>query len=88
MTTLQDVLESSAMERVATGFRFTEGPLWHPDGYFYFVDVRSNLLYRMVLGPEAGEGARDPWRQRHNIRPAGAAAELRGRRAAGDPHRA
>ena len=58
MTTLQDVLESSAMERVATGFRFTEGPLWHRDGFFYFVDVRSNLLYRMVLG-QAPETVRE-----------------------------
>jgi gluconolactonase len=29
---------------------FTEGPLWHPDGFYYFVDIRQNLLYRMVLG--------------------------------------
>ena len=29
---------------------FTEGPLWHPDGFFYFVDIRSNALYRIVLG--------------------------------------
>ena len=24
------------------GFVFTEGPLWHPDGFFYFVDVREH----------------------------------------------
>jgi gluconolactonase len=50
MTTLSDILETVALEKVATGFLFTEGPLWHPDGFFYFVDLRSNLLYRMVLG--------------------------------------
>jgi gluconolactonase len=50
MTTLSDILETTALDRVATGFVFTEGPLWHPDGFFYFVDIRSNLLYRMVLG--------------------------------------
>ena len=27
------VEEGSAVERVATGFTFTEGPIWHPDGY-------------------------------------------------------
>ena len=50
MTTLSDILETTVLEKVAGGFVFTEGPLWHPDGYFYFVDVRSSLLYRMVLG--------------------------------------
>jgi gluconolactonase len=50
MTTLSDILETGALEKVASGFLFTEGPLWHPDGFFYFVDLRSNLLYRMVLG--------------------------------------
>jgi gluconolactonase len=53
MTTLSDVLETTVLERVASGFVFTEGPLWHPDGFFYFVDIRSNLLYRMVLGQPA-----------------------------------
>jgi gluconolactonase len=50
MTVLADVLETSTLEKVAGGLRFTEGPLWHPDGFFYFVDLPSNLLYRMVLG--------------------------------------
>jgi gluconolactonase len=50
MTTLSDILETTTLERAATGFLFTEGPLWHPDGFFYFVDLRSNLLYRMVPG--------------------------------------
>ncbi len=50
MTGLADVLETATLEKVAGGFRFTEGPLWHPDGFFYFVDLPSNLLYRMVLG--------------------------------------
>jgi gluconolactonase len=50
MTGLADILESSGLEKVAGGLGFTEGPLWHPDGFFYFVDLPSNLLYRMVLG--------------------------------------
>ena len=37
-------------ERIATGYVFTEGPLWHPDGFLYFVDVRGNLLLRWVPG--------------------------------------
>ena len=31
MTTLSDILETTAPEQVATGFVFTEGPLWDPD---------------------------------------------------------
>ncbi len=50
MATLSDILETSVLDRVATGFKFIEGPLWHPDGFFYFVDLPSNLLYRMVPG--------------------------------------
>src|ERR1700752_4466349 len=52
MDSLSDILETAALQRVASGFVFTEGPLWHPDGFFYFVDVRASKLYRMVLGKQ------------------------------------
>jgi len=47
---LAAILDTPAAERLATGFVFTEGPLWHPDGYFYFVDVRASKLYRVTPG--------------------------------------
>jgi sugar lactone lactonase YvrE len=47
---LPDLLESADIERLATGFIFTEGPLWHPEGFWYFVDIRQNKLFRMVPG--------------------------------------
>jgi sugar lactone lactonase YvrE len=47
---LTDIVESSQAERLATGFVFTEGPVWHPDGYWLFVDVRTNQIYRLVPG--------------------------------------
>ena len=59
---LPDVLETTEAERLATGFTFTEGPLWHPDGFYYFVDLRVNKLYRITPGQkpelvrETGEG--------------------------------
>ena len=31
---LSKILESPQAERLATGFGFTEGPLWHPDGFY------------------------------------------------------
>ena len=46
------VLEATEPERLATGFIFTEGPLWHPDGYWYFVDLRRNQLLRLTPGKE------------------------------------
>jgi gluconolactonase len=60
---LSTLLESTTAERLATGFGFTEGPLWHPDGFYYFVDIRRSVLYRLTPGKtpelvrtETGEG--------------------------------
>lgn len=50
---LPDILETFQAERLATGFIFTEGPLWHPDGHYYFVDIRTDSLYRLVPGKAA-----------------------------------
>src|SRR5215470_11388711 len=55
---LAAIFETREAERLATGFVFTEGPLWHPDGFYYFVDVRSSVLYRIVPG-RAPEVVRD-----------------------------
>ncbi len=51
METLTDILEdTSGFEKIARGFVFTEGPVWHPDGFFYFVDVRTSELFSIELG--------------------------------------
>ena len=50
---LAALIESNEPERLATGFTFTEGPLWHPDGFYYFVDIRQNRLYRLTPGKQA-----------------------------------
>ena len=47
---LSAILETTEPERWATGFEFTEGPVWHPDGFFYFVDIRVSRLYRIAPG--------------------------------------
>jgi gluconolactonase len=49
---LSAILETNDAERLATGFAFTEGPLWHPDGFYYFVDIRKNNLHRITPGKE------------------------------------
>ena len=53
MEQLSDILETPDITKVAAGFVFTEGPLWHPDGFYYFTDVRASKLYRIVLGQAA-----------------------------------
>jgi gluconolactonase len=53
MNGLSQILEQSEAERLATGFVFTEGPLWHPDGFYYFVDVRASKFYRLKPGGAA-----------------------------------
>ncbi|HET7342715.1 MAG TPA: SMP-30/gluconolactonase/LRE family protein [Methylomirabilota bacterium] len=55
---LSTLLETTEAQRLATGFVFTEGPLWHPDGFYYFVDVRASVLYRVTPG-RAPQAVRD-----------------------------
>src|ERR671923_1869146 len=50
--TLADIVGSSEAERLATGFAFTEGPLWHPDGYLLFVDIRRSQIFKLAPGDE------------------------------------
>ncbi len=35
-----------AVERLANGFGFTEGPVWSPDGFLLFSDPNENRIYR------------------------------------------
>jgi len=43
---LDELVQPGAPERIATGFRFTEGPVWHPDGYLLFTDIAANTIYK------------------------------------------
>jgi gluconolactonase len=50
---LHDVVgEDPLLERVATGFEFTEGPVWMPEGGLLFSSPNTNTIYR--LDPELG----------------------------------
>jgi len=44
------VAEGSAVERLATGFTFTEGPIWHPDGYLLFSDMPGDVRRKYTPG--------------------------------------
>ena len=37
------VASSVQVEKIATGFTFTEGPVWHPDGYLLFSDMPMDI---------------------------------------------
>jgi gluconolactonase len=37
------VAEDVEVENIATGFSFTEGPVWHPDGYLLFSDMPEDV---------------------------------------------
>lgn len=60
---LSHILELTYPEMLCTGFRFTEGPLWGPDGFIYFVDLRRDLQLRWsrqtgteIVRRDSGEG--------------------------------
>jgi gluconolactonase len=40
------IIPGTKVEKVAEGFSFTEGPVWHPDGYLLFSDPNTNTIYR------------------------------------------
>lgn len=40
------ISKDATIEKVADGFQFTEGPVWHPDGYLLFSDPNTNTIYR------------------------------------------
>jgi gluconolactonase len=40
------VPRDARIERIATGFGFTEGPVWMPDGYLLFGDLPNNVIWR------------------------------------------
>ena len=47
---LDEVLASNDTYLVATGFQFTEGPLWRSDGSLLFVDIRTSTIHRVIPG--------------------------------------
>ena len=42
----QILTAKSQVEKIAEGFEFTEGPLWHPDGFLLFSDIPANKIYK------------------------------------------
>src|SRR5437660_1397749 len=40
-------IQGSKLEKIATGFGFTEGPVWDPHGFLYVSDEEKNKLSRV-----------------------------------------
>lgn len=40
----------SQVEKLAGDFQFTEGPVWHPDGFLLFSDIPANTIYKWQPG--------------------------------------
>ncbi len=45
---LSDIVDVTQfmVTKLADGFQFTEGPVWHPNGYLLFSDPNANVIYR------------------------------------------
>lgn len=51
---LQEIIgEDSQLEKLVGGFKFTEGPVWHPDGFLLFSDIPENTIYQWQPNQEA-----------------------------------
>ena len=51
-TFLELVDESAEVEQLGTGFTFTEGPIWNPDGFLLFSDMPGDVRRRW--DPDSG----------------------------------
>lgn len=49
------VQEGEEPEIITSGFQFTEGPFWHPDGYLLFSDIPGNTVYKWAPGSSESE---------------------------------
>jgi gluconolactonase len=58
---IDSILDSKAkVERVASGFQFVEGPVWHPDGALLFSDIPANTIYQWTPGASEAVVYRQP----------------------------
>jgi len=53
MVDLSDIIGDNKIEKVLTGFQFTEGPVWVPGGFLLFSDIPADTIYKYELGLES-----------------------------------
>lgn len=55
---LSEIVAAGAkVEKIAHGFKYTEGPVWDPSGWVLFSDIPSDTIYEWVPGPRARRGS-------------------------------
>jgi gluconolactonase len=47
---LQAINTDFEIETLSNDCLFTEGPVWHPEGYYIFSDITANTVYQMTPG--------------------------------------
>ncbi|HKM73203.1 MAG TPA: SMP-30/gluconolactonase/LRE family protein [Stellaceae bacterium] len=85
------MLGNAAVERIATGCRFNEGPVWFGDlRCLIWSDIPNDRMMKWEEETGAISVFRKPshYANGKHPRPPGAARDLRDGRAASDPHRA
>ena len=85
-----DVVGDAAIETLASGFGFIEGPVWHPyEKWLVFSDIPESRMYRRsAVGRDRAVPRAEPQGQWQHARPPGAAGHLRACDEPGDPRRA
>ncbi len=64
------IAPDAAIEQIAGGFIFTEGPLWRPDGVLWFSDIVGNVVRQWSPGGQIVEILRPGGYDGHSL-PAG-----------------
>ena len=80
---LSRLIESEALEKLAGGFQFTEGPLWCRDGSLLFQDIKAERTYRLGPGGQLERCASTPARPTARLSPRTARSSSASRTAGG-----
>jgi len=40
------IMESNSLQQIVKDLKFTEGPVWHPEGYLLFSDIPADIIYK------------------------------------------
>lgn len=73
------VRADASLERVRSGFRFTEGPVWSRDGALVFSDMNDDRVFRLTRNGDSSEVRKFSGGPENNPRPNGLAFDGRGR---------
>ena len=49
---LSNIIGEAQVEKILSGFQFTEGPIWIPEGFLLFSDIPANTIYKHEPGLE------------------------------------